>query len=114
MDLKLFAKLSELAAVPTAHLAGTKKVFLSSGDAASKLTQFAFGELAISDLVESHLHPTMEEFFFFLQGTGTFYIADKKVKLQKEVFVYVPANTPHHIINSGEDKLQFVYFGVAL
>ena len=114
MNPKLFAKLSQIEAVSTAHLIGIKKVFLSNSDSQSSLTQFAYGELAAGEKIETHLHPTMEECFFFIAGSGLFFINDEQFVVEKDVFIHVPANTPHNMESNGHEPLSFVYFGVAL
>ncbi len=114
MKAKLFARLSTLESVATTHQTGKKNVFLHSGDTRSAITQFAYGELEKGEGVASHVHPTMEECFFFLSGNGIFYIGEEKFVLDKDVFILVPANTPHWLSNDGNDKLTFVYFGVAI
>ena len=114
MNAPLFASLSSLQSIATAHQKGRKKVFLHAADTGSSLMQFAYGELADGEAVESHVHPTMEECFFFLSGRGIFYIGEDQFLLEKDVFIHVPANIPHWLANAGNEPLTFVYFGVAV
>lgn len=114
MNKTLFANLHALEAIATAHQVGKKRVFLGKDNVLSSLTQFAYGELAAGEGVEMHRHPTMEEYFFFLNGSGIFNIGDESFRLSKDVFIYVPAGEPHQIMNDGIEQLTFVYFGIAI
>jgi len=100
-------------AVPTAHNIGLKKVFLSSGDSDTALTQFSHGELRTGEGVETNVHQTMEELYYFLNGTGDFMVGNEKYSIGEGSFVRVPAGVEHSLVNTGPNSLHFVYFGVA-
>jgi mannose-6-phosphate isomerase-like protein (cupin superfamily) len=114
MNKTLFAKLHTLEEIATAHQVGKKRVFLRKDNVESSLTQFAYGELGAGEGVEMHRHPTMEEYFFFLTGKGIFNIGDESFLLSKDVFIHVPADVPHQMMNDGTEQLTFVYFGIAI
>jgi mannose-6-phosphate isomerase-like protein (cupin superfamily) len=106
--------LSEVPETAVSHSSGIKKVLLRQGDSAGCLTQIAYGSLNPLEQVEFHTHPTMEEYFFFLGGEGVYYVGPEEVKVSRDVFVCIPANTSHSLKCSGNDKLEFFYFGVAI
>lgn len=117
MELKhkqLFQYLENIKGESTAHLSGLKKVFLTNNASKSSLTQFAFGELGPGESCEEHLHPTMEEFFFFIDGSGKYSIDGEVIEIKKNTFITIPANTKHSLHSTGNEKLTFVYFGIAI
>lgn len=97
----------------TAHNQGLKKVFLRVNDTPTKVTQVAYGEFSSTDYCELHTHMTMEECFFFMNGTGTYTVGNQKIDLYPGVFVRIPAGIPHRLEASDGGKLKYVYFGVA-
>ena len=56
---------------------------------------------------------TMEEFFYFLNGSGEYIIDGTAIPLKPEVFVRIPAKIPHALYASGDCPLEFVYFGIS-
>lgn len=114
MDQKLFQSLSEIKPVPTVHNLGEKFVFLKNEDTPSAITQFAFGKLMPGEDVEPHLHPTMEECFYFIGGEGEYTVNNIMYTVKPETFLRIPANTLHSLKVTSAAPLTFVYFGVAL
>ncbi len=111
---KLFDYLENIKGEPTAHLSGLKKVFLKSEDTDSKLTQFAYGMFAPGEICELHTHPTMDELFYFINGTGVYRVNGNEITLKPGTFLRIPAKSRHELINNGKNNLEFVYFGIAL
>jgi mannose-6-phosphate isomerase-like protein (cupin superfamily) len=107
------ATLDGLAGEVTAHLQGSKKVFLRNADTPTALTQVAYGTFRTADFCEMHSHATMEEVFFFLSGKGIYTVGEKQIPLQNGVFVRIPAGVKHRLEAVGEDPLQYIYFGIA-
>ena len=110
---KIFSYLNNIEGEPTAHLTGLKKVFLNNQDTESALTQFAYGLFKPNEKCELHIHPSMIECFFFIKGNGKYMVEDQVVNLQPDTFLQIPPNTPHELINDGNEDLEFVYFGIA-
>ncbi|MBS1746351.1 MAG: cupin domain-containing protein [Bacteroidetes bacterium] len=106
--------LNDIEPVSTAHQTGEKSVFLTQQDTHTALTQFAFGKLMPGEEVETHLHPTMEEYFYFISGFGVYMIDEGLYNIQPSSFVHIPANTLHSLKTTGNESLTFVYFGIAL
>lgn len=113
MTEKITASLPFLAHELTAHAQGAKQVFLRNSDTPTKVTQVAYGTFTQSDYCERHSHATMEECFFFVKGRGVYEVADQQVTLESGVFVRIPAGVPHRLEATGEEPLEYVYFGVA-
>ncbi|CCH53510.1 Cupin 2 conserved barrel domain protein [Fibrisoma limi BUZ 3] len=110
---KITATIANLVSESTAHLQGSKKVFLRNADTPTNITQVAYGSFKASDFCEMHTHPTMEECFYFLSGNGIYTVGDQKITLQNGVFVRIPAGIPHRLEAVGDQPLEYVYFGVA-
>ena len=111
---KIFAELKNIDPVVTAHQRGSKFVFLKNEDTNSAITQFALGELAPGESTGAHAHKTMEECFYFLSGEGVFVIGGIEYTVGKGSFTRVPAGVSHTLSAKGEEKLSFVYYGVAV
>lgn len=103
----------ELLAITTAHGQGEKFVFLKNGETATALTQFAYGIFQPGEVCSRHAHETMEEYFYFLKGSGEYIVGDENIQLQEGVFLRIPAKTPHELKAIGNMPLEFVYFGIA-
>lgn len=114
MNQKIFQSLDDIIPVVTAHGQGEKFVFLNQQDTQTDLTQFAYGTLMPGEDVVPHLHPTMEECFYFIQGEGEYLINNKLHTINANSFFRIPANTLHALKAIGKQPLTFVYFGIAL
>ena len=110
---KITASLPDLESELTAHFQGSKRVFLRNNDTPTPVTQVAYGVFASSDYCDLHQHPTMEECFFFLKGTGLYFVGDQTIALHNGVFIRIPAGVLHRLEATGEEPLEYVYFGVA-
>lgn len=110
---RITASLTSLKPEVTAHAQGIKQVFLRNGDTPTNLTQVAYGQFSQLDYCEWHSHPTMEECFFFLKGTGQYWVGTETIPLQHGVFVRIPAGILHRLEATGEAPLEYVYFGIA-
>ena len=108
----LIKYLNKLHFKKTNHGSGRKKVFLSNNDTHTALTQFAYGEFNPGERCERHSHPTMEECFYFISGSGTYIVGDDTYKLSAESFLRIPAGTPHEL-RCADEPLKFVYVGLA-
>ncbi|MEO8710474.1 MAG: cupin domain-containing protein [Parafilimonas sp.] len=113
MNQKIFQWLSNILPVANAHGKGEKFVFLTQQDTQTALTQFAYGKLIPGEEVNQHLHPSMEEFFYFLSGEGEYVIDDIVYSIKPDSFFRIPANTLHILKVTGTQPLTFLYFGIA-
>lgn len=110
---KILQLLDDITPVATAHDQGEKRVFLNNSDTNTALTQFAYGKFEPGETCSKHSHPTMEEIFYFLKGEGTYIIGDKEYELKPGTFLRIPAGVEHELKATGNEKLEFVYFGIA-
>lgn len=110
---KILATINTILPTVTAHGQGQKFVFLKNGDSQTDLTQFAYGKFQPGECCEQHIHETMEEFFFFLEGTGEYLVNGEIIYLKKGVFLRIPAKAPHELKATGNQPLEFIYFGIA-
>jgi len=113
LNQKVYQSLSDIIPVTTVHNIGAKFVFLKEHDTETLLTQFAYGKLMPGEDVEQHLHPTMEEYFYFINGEGEYIIGNDVFSIKPSSFFRIPANTIHAIKPAGTVPLTFVYFGIA-
>lgn len=114
MNDVIVTKVENLEEIPTSHNIGTKRIFLTKEETKSAVTQIAFGSLSKNENVDIHAHETMEECYFFLNGAGLFKIGEKDYNVEAGTFVKVPAKVKHALVNTGDVKLDFFYFGVAI
>lgn len=114
MNQKVFQSLNDIALVSTAHKQGQKFVFLSQRDTPTAIVQFAYGKFLPGEECEEHLHPSMEECFYFINGEGEYKIDDVVYNIKPGCFLRIPANTLHALKCTGSEPLTFVYYGVAI
>ncbi len=104
--------LSEIPYIPTSHDIGIKQVLLANEETESNITQIARNVLTEGSMVESHVHPSMDEHFIFLEGEGKIVIGEKSINCRPGLFVLVPATVPHSI--QAYTELKFITLSVAL
>ena len=113
LNQKVFQSLDAIEPVSTAHNQGKKFVFLKNEDTPTPITQFAYGKFLPGEACEAHLHPTMEECFYFIDGEGEYVINEVVYIIKPNCFLRIPANTLHALKATGTKPLIFVYYGVA-
>lgn len=109
---KISSNIEAIQPIVTAHGQGEKFVFLKNGDSQTDLTQFAYGKFQPGECCEQHIHETMEEFFFFLEGSGEYLVNGETIYLKKGVFLRIPAKVAHELKATGDQPLEFIYFGI--
>lgn len=114
MEEKIFTRLGDIVPVITAHGNSAKQVFITSTDTQTDLTQFAYGKMEPGIFTGLHSHATMEEVFYFIKGSGIFTINDIEYAVTPGSFVRVPAAAQHALLATGQNMLEFVYFGMAV
>lgn len=110
---RITASLITLERELTTHNQGVKQVFLRNDDTPTSITQVAYGQFSSVDSCELHVHSTMEEYFFFIKGTGVYEIGSQLVDIEPGVFIRIPAGVPHRLEANSAYPLEYVYFGVA-
>lgn len=74
--------------------------------------QAAYGKMQAGEEIETHVHKTMEEFYFFNKGIAVFTINEIEFLCEQGTFVKIPANTEHKM--KVIQNIEFIYWGVAV
>ncbi|WP_170139420.1 cupin domain-containing protein [Larkinella arboricola] len=90
-----------------------KKILLSGRDDLTRVTQIGWGTLLPTEKIPPHRHMDMDEFFFFIKGTGSMKVNGQDFILTEGVFISVPAIALHELECTGE-PLEFFYFGLQI
>lgn len=107
----IFRRLSEVGAVATAHAVGLKKVLLSSAETPSAVTQIAVTSFKADETAESHVHPTMDEHYFFMEGEGEMTVGDTVCHCRPGDYLLVPAGSSHRL--TAVKAMKFMTIGIA-
>lgn len=111
--LELAGFLQDLIPQDTAHGTGRKIVFRNNEQMSHKCTQIAYGVFEVGEVCETHIHPTMYEYFFFIKGRGTYKVGEQIINLIPQTFLEIPAGVEHSLHADKAEKLEFVYWGIA-
>lgn len=103
---------AEIAAALTSHKVGFKKVLSKELPETLQIKQIAIGYLKPGEVIEPHVHPDLDEYYYVLEGNGSIYLNEDMLPFQKDVFVRIPAGITH-ALKCAED-LTFFYFGVQI
>lgn len=55
-------------------------------------------------------HPTFDQLFYILKGTGEVTIGEEKAVVGPQTLVFIPRNTDHNIVPNSPDGLEYIYF----
>ncbi len=66
--------ISEIEFTTSSHPGQLKKVMFLGSEMISSITQVAYAELLAGEIIEEHLHESMEEVFLVLEGNCEFYL----------------------------------------
>lgn len=93
----VFKDIAGIEPVLTGHGVGEKRVLLSQKDHSSPITQIAQTSLKAGEIVEGHVHPTMDEHFVFLEGECVVTLNGESIRCKKDHYLLIPAGTNHEI-----------------
>ena len=68
----VFRNINDLDFEKSSHFGILKKVIFNGTEMCSSVTQIAFTELIVGEVVEEHSHVSMEEIFIVLEGSCEF------------------------------------------
>lgn len=88
--------LQKIVPVPTTHQIGLKQVLLANDETASAVTQIAKTQLLSGEVVEDHVHLTMDEHYLCFSGEGTLWVDGSEIPFTKDTYVLVKAGSKHH------------------
>lgn len=104
-------ELSEIAPTPTAHAVGSKKVLLGSNETKSAITQIAVTLLEKGEEVAPHVHKTMDEHYFFLEGEATLLLNNEEHICKNGTYILVCSGIAHSL--KALTDIKFITIGVA-
>ena len=55
--------------------------------------------------MEKHAHESQYRFYLVLEGHGQVRIGNEQMETKKGTVIWVPAGRPHHILNSGAERM---------
>lgn len=92
-------------------LGGPIKPLISNKDI-SMNQEFALGVFRPKQGLYFHKHPNSEEIYYVISGRGIVFIGSEKeeVKISEGDVLYIPANTPHGVTNTGRKQLVIAFF----
>lgn len=73
-----------------------------------KRTSLAEARLYPKRHTEAHYHPTTEEIYYVLEGTGHIRIDDEEMDIRHGDAILIPPGAVHQTWNTGEDILRFL------
>lgn len=88
---------AEIEYVPTSHGVGEKRVVATQKEVGKPITQIARTLLHTGVQVEKHVHPTMDEHFFFIEGESRVLIDDITYNCVTGDYLFIPAGCNHQI-----------------
>lgn len=109
-----FKSLKDINPIRINHGEGLKYVFLNNENLQNNLTQIAFGQFEPDEKCNFHIHQSMDEYFYFINGMGKYYIEGEIIEISPGTFLEIKAGKEHMLIASGLDVLEFIYWGVAI
>jgi quercetin dioxygenase-like cupin family protein len=107
-----FVNISEIEFTESSHACKLKKVIFRDSEMMSSVTQVAYAELLEGEIIEEHLHDSMEEVFLVLDGNCEFCLDGIPQVLVKDSVVKIAPKIKHKLKALTETKLY--YFGVSI
>jgi quercetin dioxygenase-like cupin family protein len=104
--------LADLDWIDANHSGVFKKVCFGGEEFASNITQVAYTELNQGVEVAAHIHVSMEEVFFLIEGVCEFNIQGETILAEKQSIIKIPKNKKHSLRAISDCKL--FYFGVSI
>ena len=101
----LLRHIAEIAPVSTSHGVGEKRVVATREDVGNSVTQIARTRLKAGEEVEAHVHHTMDEHFFFLEGECEVEIDGVVSRCLAEDYLFIPAGHRHTISVRRDTKM---------
>ena len=93
----IWKHLGDIKPVVTSHRVGDKRVIASQVEIGKPVTQIAHIVLHAHEYVEKHIHPTMDEHFFILEGSCVVIIEGCCYPCKGGDYLFVPTKRSHEI-----------------
>lgn len=104
-------QLDRVVPMPTSHGIGVKQVLLAGDETSSAVTQIAKSSLKKGEIVEEHIHPTMDEHYLCFSGEGILWVDHQRIAFTKDTYVLVKAGSIHSMEASAD--VSFLTIGIA-
>lgn len=104
---------SELVEEGVSHNPEIKKKTIIKNDLIPQLMTFREAVFLPGQSVEEHVHKTMYEVFYILEGKASFTIEGEEVILEQGDSIVVEEGETHSQSNPFEEPVKWVYFGIA-
>jgi quercetin dioxygenase-like cupin family protein len=104
--------ISEITFTKSSHHGQLKKVIFRGSAMISSVTQVAYAELLAGEIIEEHLHDSMEEVFLVLDGNCEFCLDGVLRVLTKDSVIKIAPKIKHKLKALTDTKLY--YFGVSI
>lgn len=108
MSVKVF----DLDKIPTITvLGGPIKLVTTNSEDGTKNQLVAFGVFKPGEGLYRHLHPNSEEIYYVVKGNGTVFVGQDKtpMRIKANEVIYIPANRPHCVTNTGKEELLIAF-----
>ena len=100
---------------PTSHDVGFKKVLKDASNSIDSVLQIAVASIPPLKKIDSHLHDSMNEYFFTKKGQGLLIKEGKEFELSEDDFFIIKAGEVHSIMNTSySENLELIYWGVKI
>ena len=93
----LLRHICDIEPVATSHGVGEKRVIATQETVGKPVTQIARTKLFAGENVAEHVHPTMDEHFFFLSGECVVILDEVDKVCKADDYLFVPAGCKHQI-----------------
>ncbi len=107
----IIKQIDKIRPVNTSHNIGSKKILVSKKEIESAITQIAITQIDQSNIVENHVHETMDEHYIFRSGVCDMIVDNKKYKCTTGTYILVPAGAFHSLY--AITNIEIITIGVA-
>ena len=107
-------KSTSIEEVGVTHNPDIKKRLMIKAGEFSTIMSFGRAVFAPNQSTSAHLHSDMIEVFFILSGKGMFHTKTKKIKVEKDDYISIPAGETHWQSNPFKEPLELLYFGIKI
>lgn len=92
-----FKNLKDIMPIPTSHGCGEKRILASNEETVSAITQIAETTLREGETTDMHMHESMEEFFYILEGEVEMICEKEKIIFERDDFISIKPQKRHRL-----------------
>ncbi|NIN53609.1 MAG: cupin domain-containing protein [Nitrososphaeria archaeon] len=82
------------------------KILASPWTIGTKNLWLAVSKVNVGGRSNAHSHEKEEEIFYIVSGRGKVIVGDEECKIDAGSCIYIPKNTVHQLINTGDETLK--------